>query len=346
MTSPFRFYTVSSLMITILASLLNLASLHFVYQLLRDTAGKCPPALFPQALFRGFMPNVMWSPSFISVALVIQYAGISWFTLAPVGISLALAGISCSLIIGWFEYGNLPDFSPDNLTLNKKLKLDDKLGEKLAAEKGLWKLLGQIGLLIAMIVFLEYFTQKSALVLVPLISFTGPMFLAKIYGKSAIYSLQFREYIAEKLSKMQNETLLFSSIGFFGYSLGTSDFSAQIPLLISRFGLDTPVKLVMLIVAAIGLLSFISIHPMITIAALAASLPAGSIPLSERQMAGAFLAGYMFYGMCSPFSAINLIMSSLTKQNPFTTGIRQNGVFAVTYVAVSISMILLIFFNR
>ena len=288
MTSPFRFYAVASLMITVLSSLLNLASLHFVHQLLRGTAEKCPPALISRALFRGFMPNVMWSPSFISVAIAIQYSGISWFVLAPVGIALALAGIGCSLVIGWFEYGKLADFMPETAALNKKPGLKQQAEDKLAAENGLWKLLSQIGLLIAMIVFLEYSTQKSALILVPLISFTGPMFLAKIYGKSATYSLQFREYIANKLSKMQNETLLFSTIGFFGYSLANSGFSNHITQLISRFGLDTSPKLLVLIVAAIGLLSFIGIHPMITIAALAAAMPPGSIPLSGREMAEHF----------------------------------------------------------
>jgi hypothetical protein len=142
---------------------------------------------------------------------------------------------------------------------------------------------------------------------------------------------------------MQNETLLFSAIGFFGYALSGSEFPSHIPLLISRFGLDTPAKLLVIIVAAIGVLSFVGIHPMITIAAVAASLPSGSVPLSGRQLAGAYLAGYMFYGICSPFSAINLIMSSLSKQNPITTGIRQNGAFALAYVVLSISLILLLF---
>ena len=107
MTSPFRFYAVVAAMVTFLSCLLNLASLHFVHQLLRGTADKCPSHLFPRALARGFTPNVMWSPSFISVALAIQYAGISWFTVAPVGISLALASMGCSLLVGWFEYGKL-----------------------------------------------------------------------------------------------------------------------------------------------------------------------------------------------------------------------------------------------
>ena len=335
MTSPFRFYAVSATMVTFLSCLLNLASLHFVHQLLRSTADKCPASLFPRALARGFTPNVMWSPSFISVALAIQYAGISWFTVAPVGIALALTGFGCVLFIGWLEYGKLPDFEPD------QMDAIEKLIDKQTAKIGLFKLLCQTGLLISMIIILEYTTKKSALILVPLISFTGPVVLAAIYGKTRTYLQQFHGYFGEKLSQMHNETLLFSAIGFFGYALTHSDLPAQIPLLVNHFGLDTPFKLVLLIVAAIGLLSLLGIHPMITIAAISVSLPPGSIPLSGRELAGAFLAGYVLYSLCSPFSAINLIMSSLTKFNPLVVGLKQNFSFALVYMTLSIAIILL-----
>ena len=337
MTSPFRLYAIASLMITFLSSLLNLASLHFVHHLLSPAATRCPASLLPRALVRGFTPNVMWSPSFISVALALQYAGISWFTLAPLGISLALVGIVCSLTLAWFEYGSLPNFSTEPSVASKHP------AEIRDAQKGLFKLLCQTGLLISMIILLEYSTNKSALVLVPLISLTAPAFLARIYGKTAVYKLQFREYLCQTLSRMHNETLLFSAIGFFGYALANSDFPAQIPLLVSRFGLDTPVKLIVLIIGLISLLSMLGIHPMITIAAIAASLPPGSIALSGRELAGAFLTGYMAYGICSPFSAINLMMSSLTKQNPLVTGLRQNLAFALLYAALSIGIILQLF---
>ena len=102
-TSPFRLYSAAALLTSALSSLLNLASMHFVHHLLQPRAAKCPPALFSQALFRGFMPNVMWSPSYISVAIAIQYSGISWFSLAPVGISLALTGVVWALLLGWLE---------------------------------------------------------------------------------------------------------------------------------------------------------------------------------------------------------------------------------------------------
>ena len=341
-TSPYRLYAAAAIMNSALSSLLNLASMHFVHHLLRPRALHCPKALFSQALFRGFMPNVMWSPSYISVAIASQYSGISWFELAPVGVSLALTGVLWALLLGWLEYGRLADFTTETeLTVNPEPDPDSV--PRSVAIRGLWKLLSMILLLIFLIVFLEYFTHKSAMVLVPLISFAGPMLLAKVYGKSDVYAAQFKEYVQHKLPKTQNEMLLFSAIGFFGYALSGSAFPEQIPLWVSQFGLDTPLKLSLLIVGIIVMFATIGIHPIITIAAVAVSMPPGSIPLTGRQLAGTFLAGYMFYGICSPFSATNLIMSSLTAQNPLVTGLRQNGFFAASYVFLALSLILLVF---
>ena len=82
-------------------------------------------------------------------------------------------------------------------------------------------------------------------------------------------------------------------------------------------------------------------NTILTIAAIAVSLPPGSIPLSGRELAGAFLAGYVLYSLCSPFSAINLIMSSLTTLSPLVVGLKQNYRFALVYMTASIATILL-----
>ena len=335
-SSPYRFYVVTSTMLTLLAALINLASFHFVHQLLRPTAEKYPAKLFHTALIRGFMPNTTWSPSYISVALAAQYANISWFTIAPIGITLALAGSASLLLVGYLEYGRLENpISKDAVAISPS--------EIRKSSRSLLTLLLQTGMLISLIVALEYFTHKSAMVIVPLVSFAGPLLLALAYGKTEAYVAQARDFFTFKLPQMNNEVVLFTAIGFFGYALGISDIPSYIPILINRLGLDTPATLAPLLVFAIGLLSMIGIHPLITIAALAASLPPGSSPLSTIQLAASFLAGYTLYSVLSPFSAVNLMVSSLSKQSPLAIGLQQNGGFAVINALVSILIILMFF---
>lgn len=335
-SSPFRFYSVVSLLLTVLASLINLAGFHFVHQLLRNTAAKYPARLFNSALIRGFLPNMMWSPSYISVAFVVQYTSLSWFDIAPLGIAMASVGTVVTLAVGWIEYGRQTGFSANGPGSDAA-----KGSSQDAAVRSLCKLLFQTGLLILLIVLMERLTHKSAMVIVPLVAFAGPFLLALAYGKTEAFSSQARDFFRRRLPAMNNEVVLFSAIGFFGYSLGLSDIPSYIPLLVSKMGLATPAALLPLVSCAIGLLSVAGVHPMITIATLAAALPPGSIPASSLQLAGAFLSGYVLYSILSPFSSANLLMSSLSGQSPLTLGLKQNGFFAAVFTAVTVAVILL-----
>lgn len=332
--SPFRFYSAAALMNTMLAALINLAGLHFVHQLLRKTAEKYPAKLFTSALIRGFLPNSLWSPSYISTAFIAQCTQLTWFSMAPIGIAMAIAGIINFSLFGWLEYGRkntaIAPFDPPSSPQEKQI-----------AVRNLLKLLLQTGVLIFLIMVLEYYTHKSAIVIVPLVAFAGPFLLALVYGKTGVFWGQAHSFFKNRLPMMNNEIVLFSAIGFFGYSLGLSDLPSHIPLLISRWGLDQAYTLLPVIVFSIGLISIIGLHPLITITALAASLPPGSIPLNTVQLAGAFLAGYMLYTIVCPFSAANLLMASLSGQNTFTLGIKQNGIYAFVNTIVCIGVILL-----
>ena len=334
-SSPFRFYVVVSTLLTLLASLINLASFHFVHQLFRPLAEKFPVKLFSSALIRGFLPNTLWSPSYISVAFIAQYVNLSWLALAPLGISLAAAGVPLLLGLGWLEYGRTS--IPCTLTVPESSKVSD------TSRKSLLKLSFQTAVLIFLIVALEQLTHKSAMVIVPLVSVVGPLTLALAYGRSEAYIAQTRDYLQHRLPLITNEIVLFTAIGFFGYALGISEIPRYIPLLINQLGLDTPLLLLPILVLAIGLFSTIGIHPMITIAALATSLPPGSVPLSTLQIAGAYLTGYMLYSVLSPLSAATLLLGGLTRQSPVTVGPKDNGGFAFLYVALCIGIILICF---
>lgn len=334
--SPYQFYAISSLLVAFLSSLMNLASFHFVYQLLHPLSLRYPSRLFNSALVRGFLPNMIWSPSYIAVAIAAQYSRLSWFEVAPVGLAIAAVGIVTILLLGWIEFGRLKTVPAEPISSEPHESI-------VEATRSLLKLGLQIAVLISLIVVIEYLTHKSALVIVPLVSLTGPLFLALIYGKTEAFATQSREFITQKLPRMNNEMILFSAIGFFGHSLAISDIPGYIPVFINHMGLDTAATLVPLIIFSIGLLSLVGLHPMITIAALAAALPPGSIPLSPRQLAGTFLTGYMFYTAISPFSAVNLFMGSLSKQTHFMIGPQQNGLFSLIYTLLAIGVLLAFF---
>lgn len=319
--SPFRFYTLTLGVTTALSSLLNVASLPFVHNLLKDAAIRYREGIVAKSLIRATAINMFWSPAFISVAIVMQYTGISWFAILPSGLTLAAAAGVVALAFGAAEFR----------------------GQALAGEEGasggsaaiLLKLFLQLAILMVFIALLQYFTHKSALVTVPLVSLTGPLLLAVIFSRRRVWWARLREYFRTSLPNSYGEVILFTSFGFFGYALGLSDVKSYIPLTIQYLGFDSPLTLIPLVTFLTTFPCLFGVHPLITISTVAIALPPGSVALTDIQMAGALLLGYVCYGNLSPFSAVNLVILGLTKEDPLKATIRRNWPFAVAVTAAA-----------
>lgn len=320
-SSPFQFYTLAIGLTTALASLLNVASLPFVHNLFKEAQIANKEELLAKAMIRGTAINMLWSPAFISVAIVVKYAEVSWMELAPSGIILALLALLLSLALGAFEYD--------------RRKVIISTPEKEVSGKVLWKLFLQLAILLIFVALLQYFTGKSALVTVPLVSFAGPLLLAILFARFGIYRRRLKAYFTGDLPNRFGEVILFTSFGFFGYALGMSELKNYIPLMIESLGLDTPWLLIPLVTLVTTFPCLFGIHPVITISTVAIALPPGSIALSKIQMAGALLLSYVSYGNLSPFSAVNLVIFGLTKANPIKASLQQNWFFTLVLVLAS-----------
>ncbi|MFZ7104050.1 MAG: hypothetical protein ACOWWO_15530 [Peptococcaceae bacterium] len=306
------FYVTTLLTINSLGMLLNLASIPLVHQVLGNTGERYPAKLYYRALTRGFCVNLLWSPNFVSIAVVLNYIDISWYKLAPLGFLLAMV----NNILGIFleQKAFLP--AEEKSEARRPVK---------AVEKGkLSKLILLMVSLILFIIILELIIQKSVLVVVPLVSFAAPVLLALAFGKTQIFRTKFKDYYVNGLAGKTNEVFLFTAIGFFGYALGRSPFQEYIPLLIEKFGIATPAPLMFLILFIIGGLSVTGVHPLVSISAIAVTVPVASTPLNELQMALTLLTGYMIYNLLSPFSIPTLVVSDLAKENPLTVSLKLN----------------------
>ncbi len=319
--SPFQFYALSLSLTTALGSLLNVACMPFIHSLLRETAGRFRDGVVAKALMRGNTVNMFWSPVFISLAIVIQYSGISWFAVLPTGLVLASATYLVALAFGAVEFRG------------KARERAESTGDASAAI--LLKLFLQMAILMVFIALLQYFTHKSALVTVPLVSLTGPLLLALIFSRLGVYKARLRAYLATGLPNSCSEVILFTSFGFFGYALGLSDIRNYIPPAIQYLGFDSPLTLIPLITFLTAFPSLFGVHPLITISTIAITLPPGSVALTDIQMAGALLLGYVCYGALSPFSAINLVILGLTKEGLIEATIRRHWPYALAVTAVA-----------
>ena len=324
--SPYSFYVLVVSLVAGLSTLLNLANYPFVFQLFKDIAANFPQKLFHKALIRGFIPNMMWSPSFISMALVTQFTHTTWVELIPVGLAMAVLWFIFALVFGAFECRNLSGSIQASILPKQEIAV---------ARQGVSKLSLQMLLLIFLIVLLQYFTRKSALVVVPLVAFVGPLILALVFKRLSIYSERVCEYYTVSLPAMHNEVILFTAIGFFGYGLGISPVQQYIPFIIRELGFHSPAALMPLIMLLVVLPSMFGVHPIISMSAVAVALPPGLIPLTEIQMAVALLTGYMLYASLSPFSVVSLVLSSFTKVDSINLSLRQNHIYSLLLAAIT-----------
>jgi len=327
--TPFQFFTVTALFGTLLSSLLNIAAIPFLYRLFVGVATQYPSRLFHHALARGVCINMLWSPSYISVAVVMQYMNLTWGELVPLGIFLAGAGFCLALVLCLCE-----ELLRPSITQSQPIMHQDQMDP--AKLKYLYKLSAQLVLLLSLVVLLDLVTHKSALVTVPLVSLSAPFFLAVVLRRTAIYYQKFHTYFTVSLPKMYNEMILFSAIGFFGYALGMSEeVSRFILALVSHLGFTSPFTIIPLVMSLVTGVGVLGIHPIVTISTIAVTLPPETLGLSSLQMAGALLTGYMLYSLLSPFSGTAMVLAAVTKTSNLDMSMKLNLVYGLLFAVMT-----------
>lgn len=321
------FYLMTSVVTVFIGVLINIACVSMVYHLFEKSMKKYPEKLFMEAVTRSFCTNMVWSPNTVSVAVALQSLALPWHAIALPGFLFAVLGNILGVLMVKFSYRNLkpyPDEGPSEEEENLSERgFKDSLG-----------ILGLVFLLIFLVVLLTYTTQKSVMVIVPLLSFTFPAVMAVVMKKTGLFKEKLGEYLRVSLPSMNDEMVLFTSIGFFGYALGLSDIIRYIPMAIQKLGLSTPLTFLPFVIFIISSLSLIGLHPLITISAIAAAYASGGMPASPVQMAFALMDGYMLYTLLAPFSGLSLLTASISRQSLLGVSLRLNFMFGLLFTAM------------
>ena len=334
--SEFGYYAAVVTIVNLLGTFLNMAAAPLCYHMIKHIAQNYDASLTAKALGRGFSANLLWSPNLIAVAVSLQYVNLSWYELAPVGILFSLIAFLLTLGLG------------KAVLSRKKPDIFQAAGKSTEAfpasySKVLTVLGVQIVLVLSAVLVLDYSIGKNVLVAVSLVSFFAPLLIALITGKIAVFNKGMEKYFSITLPSMANEFMLFSCVGFFGYSLGTTDFGkALMSKLLGIFALYPDIA-PFLIIWTIGLLAMIGVHPIITISSLGICLANGKIGLTELQVAMSLMTGYMMYLLTSPFSSMTMILSGLLDKNVFDVSVRINLGYAML---VSLTITILLHFFR
>lgn len=263
-------------------SVINLSSLILVADKLYKRAPLSSLQLV--MLTRAFSSDAYWSPFFVAFAAALTYAP----NLSPLPIlftGLCLATIAFALTY-W------------DVTRNEKYNLKEFHGYPIHFET----LYIPVFLAILVLVVHQYFPHIKVIMLISM--FSVLLTLAILPMKTGLNkaSSKFTHYVTQQLPLMKNELALFLVAGAFGVMVSS---------LLSGFRIDIPfesfdgVSAALLLLGMI-LLSFVGIHPIISIAVIGNWM--GDI--DHTLLAMAFLMSWSTAVSTSPFSGLNLTIQA------------------------------------
>ncbi len=237
-------------------------------------------------LTRAFSTDALWSMFFVAFAATITYApNLEEEIVIVNGLVIAFF----AFIITYFE-----------VIRDKKFDLDSFKGYPLSLSSLILPMCLAIMVLIA-----KYFNSDlKVILLISLFSFilTSIVLLFKERRKSIVI---MKGFILDNLVNMKNEIALFLVAGVFGVLVGTLLVGLEIKVPFKEFD----VFWASVLLAFFVILSFIGVHPVITIAAIGDFLSG----TNHTVLAVVFLISWAITVATSPFSGLNLTMVSRYK---------------------------------
>lgn len=263
-------------------SVINLSALLLVADKLYKKASLTNLQLI--VLTRAFSSDAFWSPFFVAFAAALTYApNLKPTIIFCVGIVVAF----CSFLITYFE-----------VMKNKTYEVNEFRGYPIYFDTLYIPFL----LAILVLVFNYYFPDIKMIMLISLFSLSLTFFILpiKVGVRKSVQVLLF--HITDDLPKMKNELGLFLIAGLFGVIVSS---------ILKGFDFDIPLEhfngmLATILLAGLILVSFVGIHPIISISVIGSWL----VDVNQTLLAMSFLMSWAISVSTSPFSGLNLTIQS------------------------------------
>jgi hypothetical protein len=266
------------LSVHLFGSVINLSSLILVADKMYKKAALSKSQII--LLTRAFSSDAYWSPFFVAFAAAITYAPkLNSSVIIINGIILAII----AFLITYYD-----------VIKDKSYKIDDFYGYPLSFNS----LLLPFALALLVLITNYYFPNIKVIVLISLFSIVMTLFILPIKkGIKNSYKL-LTIHIIDELPKMKGEISLFLVAGMFGIIIGSILIGLNFNLPFSNF--DWQIASLLLLVFII--LSFLGIHPIITISIIGDYLSS----VNHTLLAVTFLMAWSTTVSTSPFSGLNL----------------------------------------
>lgn len=314
----------------LLSPILNLGSIRIMNDFIEDL--KLPSAIPAKGYIVGFSTASLWSPYFASVTLVLNYLKIPFN-------EYLIYGLGFSLIM-WLT-GNMMFYiwerrNPINIshTMGSSLGKDDR--------RHIYMLVLFVILLMGTCLFLEHLTNWSMLVIVCLISIILPL-LFGVLTKSWKQMIPFlKDYRDRTVPMINNEIILFMSAGMLAFALKGTNVMNGVNLYLKSIAAYSSFVVALVIILFVFCLTYMGIHQIAVVGALAMQLNATELGMSNNALAMILILSWAVSAAVSPFSGLNLMVSRFAQLSGIQVGLRMNGLYLLTITFIGITIITLI----
>ncbi|WP_204524657.1 hypothetical protein [Litchfieldia alkalitelluris] len=324
---PRRLYAGITTTLFLLSPVLSLGSVRIINDFLKDL--KLPSAVSAKSYLVGFSTSVLWSPYFASVSLVLYYLNIPFKEYILYGIALSLI----SLIIGnvlfvvWERKNPILEQSHQVQQLQKKYR------------NQLIILSLFIVLLMSTCLIIESITHWSMVVIVCLISIFIPLLSAVTKHARRKLKPFFIDYRDRTVPMMNNEMMLFMSAGLLGFALQGTNLANGVNAYLVDLAGHSFILFALAILAGGLVVTYVGIHQIAVVGALAMQLNAQELGISNIALAMLLLLTWSISSALSPFSGLNLMVSRFAGISGVQVGLRANGVHLTILATIGILFI-------
>ena len=264
-------------------AVMNVGTLPILYDLTNTQSFKPFVEVRLKALSRGFVMAFMWSPYFISMALVLSYFDVSWLQLFTIGLFVTAVMMGIGFFLERKNSSAIPEISSDKNPVSLGL-----------AKRKVIELAVILLAVTAIILVIESLTDLSVLTIIPLTAITISAVWSLFLGTPRELLASFQEYVHVKIPSMGNELSIFIIAGAFGTALLNNGADDWIRYLLETLNITHVLLLIPVLALLMAVSAWIGVHPIITAAILAITL---SMPLAtplryaETTLSSSMLSG-------------------------------------------------------
>lgn len=317
MNEPNFLYLGSKLLTHILGVVLNIGSVSIVYQL-TEASNIQSPRLVANAINRGFVSSIFWSPYFSAMALILGQLQISWSSIVLYSFGLVFLSFVVSY---WIDR---PFIQPQRDALGEEVNRGSEDHELKKAKRKVIELFVLLFLMMAVVLLVEIVTSYSMVLIICLVSLLFPLLWCLLSGKGASYAEEFQQHVYVGIPRMKKEIVLFLIAGFFSGAFVYAKLSVYlVGMMNSVFG-SFAMGAAFFISILVVLSALIGLHPIVVVTILVTSIKPELIGFSPEYFALLLLGSWGISNTISPATAVNNLLANLLKVDVFELSIPWN----------------------